>query len=377
MRFSGGNNVTEIKSGERQTATAHTSLCVFPVDGQRAAVTLAFRRGARRGEDQMSRRLTAALLALVIAAWFAPAASSAQEFPSRAITIIVAQPPGGGTDIISRIFAQQLSEQLGKPVVVENKPGAGTIVGTQAAAKSPPDGYTLLAGLTANMAVNPSLFRTLPYDPVRDFTPVGMMAQFPFVLVVSKDFPAKSVKELIDMAKAKPGTINFASAGNGTGQHLSAELFKLMAGVDMTHVPYRGAAPAYSDVISGRTPVFFDNLASALGQIKGGSVRALGVTGTKRSPLLPDVPTIAEAGVPGYQNYVWFGLWAPKNTPKPVVDKLYAEIRKAAATPAVKERIMKDAGVPMDTALTAIEPLEKSEIAKWADVVKRAHIQVQ
>jgi tripartite-type tricarboxylate transporter receptor subunit TctC len=325
----------------------------------------------------MSQRLGAALLAMVIAVWLAPAASFAQDFPSRAITIIVAQPPGGGTDIISRIFAQRLSEQLGKPVVVENKPGAGTIVGTQAAAKSAPDGYTLLAGLTANMAVNPSLFKTLPYDPVRDFTPVGMMAQFPFVLVVSKDFPAKSVKDLIAMAKAKPGSINFASAGNGTGQHLSAELFKLMAGVDMTHVPYRGAAPAYSDVISGRTPVFFDNLASALGQIKGGSVRALGVTGTKRSPLLPDVPTIAEAGVPGYQNYVWFGLWAPKNTPKPVVDKLYAEIRKAAATPAVQERIMKDAGVPMDTALAAIEPMEKAEIAKWADVVKRAHIQVQ
>jgi tripartite-type tricarboxylate transporter receptor subunit TctC len=325
----------------------------------------------------MSQRLGAALLAMVIAVWLAPAASFAQDFPSRAITIIVAQPPGGGTDIISRIFAQRLSEQLGKPVVVENKPGAGTIVGTQAAAKSAPDGYTLLAGLTANMAVNPSLFKTLPYDPVRDFTPVGMMAQFPFVLVVSKDFPAKSVKNLIAMAKAKPGSINFASAGNGTGQHLSAELFKLMAGVDMTHVPYRGAAPAYSDVISGRTPVFFDNLASALGQIKGGSVRALGVTGTKRSPLLPDVPTIAEAGVPGYQNYVWFGLWAPKNTPKPVVDKLYAEIRKAAATPAVQERIMKDAGVPMDTALAAIEPMEKAEIAKWADVVKRAHIQVQ
>src|SRR3569833_2526891 len=204
-----------------------------------------------------------------------------------------------------------------------------------------------------------------------------MMAQLHYVLVVSKDCPEKSEKELIDMAKAKPGTINIASAGNGTGQHLSAELFKLMAGVDMTHVPYRGAAPAYSDVISGRTPVFFDNLASALGQIKGGSVRALGVTGTTRSPLLPDVPTIAEAGVPGYQNYVWFGLWAPKNTPQPVVDKLYAEIRKAVATPSVKERIMKDAGVPMDTALGYIEPLEKAKIAKWADVVKRAHIEVQ
>lgn len=325
----------------------------------------------------MSRRLSAAMLASAIAAWLAPAASFAQDFPSRAITIIVPQPPGGGTDIISRIVAQQLSEQLGKPVVIENKAGAGTLVGTDAAAKAAPDGYTLLAGLTANMAVNPSLFKTLPYDPIRDFTPVGMMAEFPFVLVVSKDFPAKSVKDLIAMAKAKPGTINFASAGNGSGQHLSAELFKLMAGVDMTHVPYRGAAPAYSDVISGRTPVFFDNLASALGHIKGGTVRALGVTGNKRAPLLPDVPTIAEAGVPGYQNYVWFGLWAPKNTPKPVVDRLYAEIRKAVATPSVKERITKDAGVPMDMALGDIEPLEKAEIAKWADVVKRAHIQVQ
>ena len=325
----------------------------------------------------MNRHLSAAILAVVLAIAASPAASFAEDFPARAVTIIVPQPPGGGTDIISRIVAQQLSEQLGKPVVVENKPGAGTLVGSEAAAKSAPDGYTLLAGLTANMAVNPSLFKKLPYDPIRDFTPVGMMAEFPFVLVVSKDFPAKSVKELIAMAKAKPGSINFASAGNGTGQHLSAELFKLMANVEMTHVPYRGAAPAYSDVISGRTPVFFDNLASALGQIKGGAVRALGVTGTKRSPLLPDVPTIAEAGVPGYANYVWFGLWAPKSTPKPVVDKLYAEIRKAVATPSVKERIMKDAGVPMDTALGDIEPLEKAEIAKWADVVKRAHIQVQ
>jgi tripartite-type tricarboxylate transporter receptor subunit TctC len=324
----------------------------------------------------MFRRIVSTLVILT-AATAVGAAAGAQDFPNRAISIIVAQPPGGGTDIISRIVAQQLSLQLGKPVLVENKPGAGTIVGTEAAAKSPPDGYTLLAGLTANMAVNPSLFKKLSYDPVKDFTPVGMMAEFPFVLVVSKNFPAKSVKELIAMAKAKPGEINFASAGNGTGQHLSAELFKLMAGVDMTHVPYRGASPAYSDVISGRTPVFFDNLASGLGQIRGGAVRALGVTGTKRSPLLPDVPTIAEAGVPGYQNYVWFGLWAPKNTPKPIIDKLYAEIRKAVATPSVKARIMQDAGVPMDTPLNEIEPLETAEIAKWADVVKRAHIQVQ
>jgi tripartite-type tricarboxylate transporter receptor subunit TctC len=301
----------------------------------------------------------------------------AKDFPSRNITIIVPQPPGGGTDIISRVIGQQLSQQLGVPVVIENRAGAGTVVGTEAAAKAEPDGYTLLAGLTANMAVNPSLFKHLGYDPIRDFTPVGMMPEFPFVLVASNDFPAKSVKELIALAQAKPGEVNFASAGNGSGQHLSAELFKLMTNTNMTHVPYRGASPAYGDVISGRTPVFFDNLSSALGKIKGGMVRALAVTGNERAPLLPDVPTIAEAGVPGYQNYVWFGLWAPKKTPPDVVQKLHQEIVKAVATPSVKAQIVRDAGVPMETPLAEIEPLVKADIAKWADVVKRAHIEVQ
>jgi tripartite-type tricarboxylate transporter receptor subunit TctC len=261
--------------------------------------------------------------------------------------------------------------------VVENRAGAGTVVGTAAAANATPDGYTLLTGLSANMAVNPSLFAHLAYDPVRDFTPVGMLAEFPFVVVVSNNFPAHSIKELVAMAKAKPGDINFASGGNGTGQHLSTELFELLAGIKMTHVPYRGAAPAYTDVMSGQTPVFFDNLASALGQIKGGSVRALAVTGKERSPLLPDVPTVAESGVPDYVYDVWFGLWAPKNTPKPIVEKLYAQIQKALADPAVKERIAADAGVPMNMPLADIEPFVKAEIAKWADVVKRAGVTVQ
>jgi len=204
-----------------------------------------------------------------------------------------------------------------------------------------------------------------------------MMAEFPFVLVVSKDFPAHSVKELIALAKSKPGELNFASAGNGSGQHLSGEMFKLMSGTNLTHVPYRGASPAYADVMTGRTPVFFDNLASALGQIKGGNVRALAVTGKERAPLLPDVPTIAESGIPGYENYVWFGLWAPKETPRPIVEKLYAEVKKAVANPAVKDRILADAGVPIDMPLADIEPFLKSEIAKWADVVKRANVSVQ
>jgi tripartite-type tricarboxylate transporter receptor subunit TctC len=208
-----------------------------------------------------------------------PHQTRAQTYPSRPVTIIVAQPPGGGTDIIARIIANQLSQQLSQPFVVENRPGAGTVVGTATAANAAPDGYTLITGLNANMAVNPSLFAHLSYDPIRDFTPVSMLAEFPFAIVVSNNFPAHLIGDLIAMAKAKPGVINFASAGNGTGQHLSTELFELEAGIKMTHVPYRGAAPAYTDVMSGQTPVFFDNLASALGQIKGNSVRALAVTG--------------------------------------------------------------------------------------------------
>jgi tripartite-type tricarboxylate transporter receptor subunit TctC len=307
----------------------------------------------------------------------APRPAGAQAYPTRPITIIVAQPPGGGTDIIARITANQLNQQLGQPVVVENRPGAGTVVGTATAANAAPDGYTLVAGLNANMAVNPSLFAHLSYDPIRDFTPVGMLAEFPFAIVVSNSFPAHSIKELVAQAKAKPGAINFASAGNGTGQHLSTELFQLQAGIKMTHVPYRGAAPAYTDVMSGQTPVFFDNLASALGQIKGGSVRALAVTGKERSPLLPDVPTVAEAGVPDYVYYVWFGLWAPKQTPKAVTEKLYAEVQKALADPEVKKRIIADGGLPLTMPLADIEPFVKTEIAKWADVIKRAGVQIE
>jgi tripartite-type tricarboxylate transporter receptor subunit TctC len=317
--------------------------------------------------------------AFAVALFGAAAASMvmAEDYPTRTITDIVASTPGGGTDIVSRIVGEQLSRQLGQPFIVENIAGAGSLTGTVQAARAAPDGYTLQTGLNASMAVNPSLFANLPYDPVNDFEPVGMLAQFPFALVVSNNFPAHSVKELIAMAKEKPGAINYASAGNGTGQHLSMELFKLMTGINLAHVPYRGASPAYTDVMSGQVPVFIDNLASALGQIKGGSVRALAVTSKERSPLLPDVPTVEEAGVPGYTYYTWFGLWAPKGTPRPIVDKLYAEIKKAVATPAVKDRIVAAAGETMDMPLADIKPFLKSEIAKWADVVKRANIQVQ
>jgi tripartite-type tricarboxylate transporter receptor subunit TctC len=322
-------------------------------------------------------RLRTLACAAVIGSVGLAGARAADDFPSRPVTIIVASTPGGGTDIISRIAAEQLSKQTGEPFVVENIAGAGSLTGTVVAAKATPDGYTLQTGLNASMAVNPSLFANLPYDPVHDFTPVGMLAEFPFVVVVSKNFPAHTIKELIALAKSRPGEINYASAGNGTGQHLSMEMFKLMTGINLTHVPYRGAAPAYTDVISGQVPVFIDNLASGLGQIAGGNVRALAVTGKTRSPLLPDVPTVEEAGVPGYVYYTWFGLWAPKNTPQPIADKLHAEIKQAIADPAVKAKILAAAGEPLDMPLADINSFLEAEIAKWADVVKRAGIAVQ
>ena len=314
----------------------------------------------------------AALLCLA-----APPALHAQTFPSRPVTIIVPTTAGGGTDIIARLIGDQLSKQLNQAFVIENRPGAGLVVGTVAAAKAQPDGYTLLAGLNGSMAVNPSLFASLAYDPIRDFTPVAMLADYPFLVVVNNDLPAKSIKELIALAKSKPGQINYASAGNGTGQHLSAELFKMMTGTDIAHVPYRGAQPAYIDVISGRVPVFFDNMSGAMNLAKTGKVRALAITSKTHSTLMPDVPTVHESGVPGFEYHTWFGLWAPKNTPRQVVERLHAEVRKALADPAVIAKVAATAGVPSQMPLADIEPYVKAEIGKWAEVVKRAGIKVQ
>ena len=279
----------------------------------------------------------------LLAAGVAPSLRAA-DWPAHALNWIVPFPPGGSNDIFARPVAAHVGERLGQPVVVDNRGGGNGIPAAESVARAKPDGLTIFATSAMTQAVNPALYEKLSYDPIADFAPVGMVAEFPFVIVVSKNFPAQSVKELIAMAKAHPGEINYASAGNGTGQHLSMELFKLMTGVNLTHVPYRGAAPAYTDVISGQVPVFIDNLASALGQIKGGNVRALAVTSKQRSPLLPDVPTVEEAGVPGYVYYTWFGLWAPKKTPQPIVAKLNAEIKKAIADPAVKDRIVAAAG---------------------------------
>ena len=306
-----------------------------------------------------------------------PDALHAQDYPVRSVTLIVPSAAGGGTDTIARLIGDQLSKQLGQGFVVENRTGGGMLVGTTAAAKAAPDGYTLLVGLTGNMSVNPSLFAKLPYDPLVDFMPVAMLANYPFLVVVNNDLPARSIKELITLLKSQPGKIDYASAGNGTGQHLAPELFKMMTGTEMGHVPYRGAQPAYQDVISGRVPVFFDNMSTAMSLARASKVRALAITSKKRSELMPELPTVDEAGVPGYEYQTWFGFWAPKGIPQPIVQKLYTEVQKALADPTVQQRIAETAGEPSHMLPKDIEPFVKAEIAKWADVVKRAGIKVE
>jgi tripartite-type tricarboxylate transporter receptor subunit TctC len=317
------------------------------------------------------------LVAVIAMCFAATSAVHAQDYPNRTVRIIVAQPPGGGTDTIARLIADHLSKQLGQPFIVENRPGAGMNVGTEAAARADADGYTLLVGLNGNMAVNPSLFTNLRYDPIRDFTPVAMLANYPFLLVVSNEFPAKSVKELIDLGKAKPLTINYASAGNGTGQQLAMELFMILTGAKFAHVPYRGAQAAYIDVFSGQVPIFFDNISTAAAQVKGGMVRALAITTKERSKLLPELPTVAESGVPTFEYHTWFGLWAPNKTPRPIVEKLNAAVHKALSDPEVIKIIAASSGEPATMPLADIEPFVKAEIAKWAEVVKRAGIKIE
>jgi tripartite-type tricarboxylate transporter receptor subunit TctC len=320
----------------------------------------------------------AAVVAVAALAGFSErAALHAQSYPTRPVTIVVPNAAGGGTDTVARLIGEQLSKQLGQSFVVENRTGGGMLVGTAAVARAAPDGYTLLMGLNGNLAVNPSLFVQLPYDAIADFTPVAMLAEYPFLVVVNNDLPVKTIKELVGHLQANPGRMDYASAGNGTGQQLAAELFKMMTGTQMGHIAYRGAQPAYQDVIAGRVPVFFDNMSTAMSLAKAGKIRALAITSKERSGLMPELPTVDQAGVPGYEYHTWFGLWAPKATPQPVIEKLHAEVKKALADPTIQQRIAATAGEPSHMALKDIEPFVKTEIAKWAEVVKRAGIKVE
>jgi tripartite-type tricarboxylate transporter receptor subunit TctC len=294
--------------------------------------------------------------------------ASAQDYPTRPVRWIVAFAAGGPTDILARIMGQYLSERLGQQFVIDNRPGAGGNIGTQAAVNSPPDGYTILMAAHVH-AINATLYQKLPYNFLNDIAPVAGLARVTNVLEVTPSLPVKSVSEFIAYAKANPGKISYASAGNGTSAHLAAELFKVMAGVDLLHVPYRGSGPALTDLMAGQVQVMFDTLPSSIEHIKAGKLRALGVTSAIRSDVLPDVPTIADT-VPGYELTAWFGIGAPRDTPPEIVERLNREITAGLADARIKARFAELSAVPMPMTVPEFRKFVVDETEKWAKVVK-------
>ena len=311
---------------------------------------------------------------LLTAADGALAQGAAASFPSKSITIVIPATPGGAIDLTARVIGPKLTDAWGKPVVVENKAGATGIIGTEFIAKATPDGQTLVL-VASSHAINPSMFKKLPYDTVKSFEPVVLTHVLPLMLVVHPSLPAKNVKELIAYAKANPGKLSFASSGPGGAPHMSGELFKSMAGLDMIHVPYKGSTAAHSDLLAGRVSLMFDTVSAISPHVKGGALRALAVTTAKRSAAMPDVPTMAEAGMKGYETSTWGGILAPAGTPQDVVAKLNGEVNKALAAPDVRQRML-DAGIePAGGTPQQFTAFIQSEMAKWAKVAKTAGIQ--
>jgi tripartite-type tricarboxylate transporter receptor subunit TctC len=322
----------------------------------------------------MHRQVT--LLAGFVLAAFATLAGAQQPWPSKPIRYVVPFAAGGTTDILARTLSEKLSVALGQPVIVDNKPGAGGGVGAAEVAKAPPDGYTILGGTISTHAINATLYSNLPYDPVRDFVPITLIARVPNMLVINNDIPAKDVAELVKLMKASPGKWSFASSGNGTSQHLSGELFKGMAGVEMQHIPYKGSPPALNDVMGGQVSMTFDNITTAWALAKGGKLRALAVTTAKRSPVAPDVPTLAESGLPGYEIGSWQGVFAPAGTPPDIVRRLNTEIVKIINMPDVQKKLIDLGAEPVGNSSEEFTVFVKAEVVKWGDVVKKSGAKV-
>ena len=317
-----------------------------------------------------ARMVLAALLGGLLIASIVPAAASS-DYPHRTVRIIVPFTPGGSTDIVARHIADKLRASLGQSVVVENKPGAGGTLGTDLVAKSPPDGYTL--GIVPGAhAINASLYKSLPYDTLRDFAPVIHIANVASMVVVHPSVPVKSVEELIRLAKAKPGAVNYATAGAGTVTHMTGELFKLKSGVQLTHVPYKGSSQALTDLIGGQVQVMFANFPGTLQHVQSGKLRVLAVNGAKRSPLLPEVPTVSEAGVPDYEANTWFGVIAPAGTPKPIIAKLNAAIGKALQSPEILQFLAAEGGEAAGGSPEDFAAFIRADVGRWADVVARS-----
>jgi tripartite-type tricarboxylate transporter receptor subunit TctC len=303
-------------------------------------------------------------------------AQSATAYPNKPIHIIVTFTSGGAPDILGRLIGDKLSAAWGQTVIVENKPGAGGNIGADYVAKAAPDGYNVVVGTVGTHAINGALYQNMPYDMTRDFTPVSLLASTPNMLVVNNNVPAKNLKEFIDLGK-KEGKMTFASSGSGTSIHVSGELFKTMTGIDMQHIPYKGRASAIPDLLGGRVTMMFDNMPSSLPLVREGKLRALGVTSAKRSPAAPDIPTIAESGLPGFEAVSWFALFAPANTPRPIVDKLQAEVSKILKMPDVSKKLL-DLGLePSGSTPDELAAYQKTEIAKWSKVVKDSGAKVE
>jgi tripartite-type tricarboxylate transporter receptor subunit TctC len=301
--------------------------------------------------------------------------ASAQDFPSQTVTLVVPFAAGGSTDLVARVIAEKMSGELGQNVIVENVGGAGGNLGADRVARAEPDGYTILMGTVATHALNPLILKTKPYDPVTDFAPVSLLVLVPNVMAVNPQLPVNTVQELIDLLKSKPEEFSYASSGNGTPLHLSGELFKSMAGVEIQHVPYKGSGPALTDVLANQVPIIFDNLPSSSGHMKSGTLKALGVTTKERSPAFPDVPTIAET-VPGYETYSWNALFAPKNTPPEVVAKLNAAANKALTDEKVKARMKDFSATIVGSTPEELGAHVKAELAKWEPIVRDANVQL-
>lgn len=319
------------------------------------------------------RKILVCVLALVA---FAPFAH-AQEYPSRPITLIVPFPPGGGVDAMARIVAEKMSAAFGQQVVVDNRGGGGGNIGTRAVAKAAPDGYTLLLGHTATISINPSLYANAGYDPEKDFSGIGLIAAMPVALLANPSIPPRTVKELVEYARMQGGKLNIGTSAIGTGGYMSAELFKSLAGIDAQIVPYKGTAPLMSDLVGGHVPVAFGVLPPAISNIEAGNLRAIAVTSMTRFSLLPDVPTVAESGMPGFDAVLRYGLLAPKGTPQPIIDKLSAELRKLAADPEVKKRIATEGGDPLTSSPAEYDADIAREAKKWGDLVRKLALKVE
>lgn len=316
-------------------------------------------------------------VALAAALFTSPVAAQTelvQGYPSRPVRLVLGSPPGGGTDIVTRTLAQKLTETWSQPAVAENRPGANGMIATDFVAKSKPDGYTLLVAI-ATHAINPAMYPKIPYDTARDFAPVTLLAQYPFLLVVHPSLPVRSVRELIALARARPGQLAYASSGNGSGPHLGFELFRSSAGIDLVHVPYKGAGPATTELVAGQVHVMFNNFLAGLPMIRAGRLRPLAVTSLRRSRAMPEVPTMAESGVPGFDVTGWYAMLAPAGTPAAIVAKVQSDTARALKQPDVHERLSGEGAEPVGNTPDQFAAFLREELVKWAKVVRAAGVQ--